>query len=99
MPAVVVVLRCAVGLLSVRVVEPARALVLLQHPQHGPAMAQIAAFPQACVNTKHQALHEGLGKPLAAGLDLEASLGRTVIEEAGRGAQRFASGEGRHAKF
>ncbi|HLB23722.1 MAG TPA: enoyl-CoA hydratase, partial [Dehalococcoidia bacterium] len=60
-------------------------------------MAQIAAFPQACVIADRQALYEGLGKPLAAGLEIEASLGRTVIEEAGRGAQRFASGEGRHA--
>ena len=60
---------------------------------------QIAEFPQACVLADRQALYEGLGKPLAAGLEIEASLGRTVIEEAGRGAQRFASGEGRHAKF
>jgi enoyl-CoA hydratase len=60
---------------------------------------QIAGFPQACVLADRQALYEGLGKPLAAGLEIEASLGRTVIEEAARGAARFASGEGRHARF
>jgi len=60
---------------------------------------QIAAFPQACVIADRQALYEGLGKPLAAGLEIEASLGRMVLEDAARGAMRFASGEGRHADF
>ena len=60
---------------------------------------QIAGFPQGCVNVDRQALYEGLGKPLAEGLTIEATLGRTVLEEAARGAARFAGGEGRHARF
>jgi len=46
-----------------------------------------------------QALYEGLGRPLADGIQNEAELGRTVLAEAARGAQRFAGGEGRHADF
>ena len=61
--------------------------------------AQIAAFPQDCVIADRQALYEGLGKPLAAGLEIEAAFGRNVLEEAAKGAMRFAGGEGRHAKF
>lgn len=60
---------------------------------------QIAAFPQGCVAADREAAYQGLGKPLAEGLEIEATLGRTVLEEAGRGAMRFAGGEGRHAKF
>jgi enoyl-CoA hydratase len=60
---------------------------------------QIAGFPQGCVNVDREALYEGLGKPLAEGLTIEATLGRTVLEEAARGAARFAGGEGRHAAF
>jgi enoyl-CoA hydratase len=58
---------------------------------------QIAAFPQACVLADRQALYDGLGHPLSEQLEIEATLGRTVLEEAARGAARFASGEGRHA--
>jgi enoyl-CoA hydratase len=60
---------------------------------------QIAAFPQDCVIADRQALYEGLGKPLAAGLEIEAAFGRNVLDEAAKGAMRFAGGEGRHAKF
>jgi enoyl-CoA hydratase len=60
---------------------------------------QIAAFPQGCVAADREAAYQGLGKPLAEGLEIEATIGRTVLEEAGRGAMRFAGGEGRHAKF
>jgi len=58
---------------------------------------QIAAYPWACVLADRQAAYDGLGKPLAEGLQIEAALGRTVIAEAQQGAARFASGEGRHA--
>lgn len=56
---------------------------------------QIASFPQECVLADRQALYEGLGGPLADGLMIEAELGRTVLQEAARGAMRFAGGEGR----
>ena len=56
---------------------------------------QIAAFPQECVLADRQALYEGLGGPLADGLMIEADLGRMVLQEAARGAIRFAGGEGR----
>ena len=57
---------------------------------------QIAAYPRACVLADRQAVYDGLGKPLAEGLAIEAALGRGVIFEAQGGAARFASGEGRH---
>lgn len=57
---------------------------------------QIAAYPRACVLADRQAVYDGLGRPLAEGLAIEAALGRGVILEAQGGAQRFASGEGRH---
>ncbi|HYM14259.1 MAG TPA: crotonase/enoyl-CoA hydratase family protein [Dehalococcoidia bacterium] len=57
---------------------------------------EIAAYPWACVLADRQAAYDGLGKPLAEGLQVEAALGRTVIAEAQQGAARFASGEGRH---
>jgi enoyl-CoA hydratase len=57
---------------------------------------QIAACPRACVLADRQAVYDGLGKPLAEGLAIEAALGRGVILEAQDGAMRFASGEGRH---
>jgi enoyl-CoA hydratase len=56
----------------------------------------IAAFPQECVIADRQALYEGLGKTLDEGLAIERDLGRAVVGIAARGAQRFASGEGRH---
>ncbi len=57
---------------------------------------QIAAYPRACVLADRQAVYDGLGRPLAEGLAIEAALGRGVIVEAQGGAARFASGEGRH---
>jgi enoyl-CoA hydratase len=38
---------------------------------------------------------EGLGMPLAAGLDLEAQAGPEVFADGAAGAARFAAGEGR----
>lgn len=61
------------------------------------AMAeQIAASPWDCVIADRTSAYEALDLPLADALNNEARLGRGVIAEAGRGAQRFASGEGRH---
>ena len=57
---------------------------------------QIAAFPQPCVLADRQAVYDGLGQPLPAGLAIEGELGRAVVVEAREGAMRFAGGEGRH---
>ena len=61
--------------------------------------AEIADFPWPCVLADRQALYEGLGKPLAEGIAIEAALGRTVVVAAREGAMRFASGAGRGGKF
>jgi len=55
----------------------------------------LAAFPQETMLSDRRALLEGLGLPLADGLELEARLGREVLEVALAGARRFAGGEGR----
>ena len=61
------------------------------------AMAEeIAAFPQECVIADRQSVYDGLGQPLAEGLRIEAETGRGVVGAAQAGAQRFASGAGRH---
>src|SRR4029079_4964205 len=57
---------------------------------------QIASYPWECVIADRQALYEGAGQPLAEGIAYEATLGRTVVPAAAAGAQRFASGAGRH---
>jgi enoyl-CoA hydratase len=59
---------------------------------------QIASFPQETMLADRRAAHEGLGLPLADGLELERRLGREVLPVAARGAARFAAGEGRHGK-
>jgi enoyl-CoA hydratase len=60
------------------------------------AMAEaLAAFPQETMLADRRAAIEGAGMPLADGLALEAQAGRTVFEDAQRGAARFAGGEGR----
>lgn len=56
---------------------------------------RIAAYPQACVLSDRQALYEGWDRPLEEGIQIEAEIGRTVLEEAAKGAMRFAGGEGR----
>ncbi len=58
--------------------------------------AAIAGFPQATVRSDRRAMLEGLGLPLQEGLACERTLGSAVWEAAAAGAQRFASGEGRH---
>jgi enoyl-CoA hydratase len=56
----------------------------------------LAAFPQECLAADRRAMYEGVGLPLAEGLQVELRHGRGVIEAAQRGAARFAGGEGRH---
>ncbi len=83
----------AIGLAS-RVVDDGTAL------DAAVALAdEIAGFPWECVIADRQAVYAGLGQPLLEGLSIEAALGRGVIGAAQAGAQRFASGEGRHGKL
>lgn len=60
--------------------------------------AQIAAFPWDCVISDRTSAYASLDLPLQDALQREAELGRGVIAQAQAGAQRFASGSGRHGK-
>jgi enoyl-CoA hydratase len=96
-------------ILSARIVEAQEALAIGLANRVVPAgkaleealgyAEQVAAFPQECVLADRQALYEGSSLPIAQGLEIEATIGRTVIEVAARGAQRFASGAGRGGKI
>jgi enoyl-CoA hydratase len=55
----------------------------------------LARFPQATMLADRRAAIEGLGMPLERALAMEAASGPEVFEEGARGAERFASGEGR----
>jgi enoyl-CoA hydratase len=59
---------------------------------------RIASFPQETMLADRRAAIEGLGLPLAEGLELEHRLGRETLDAAARGAARFAAGEGRHGE-
>jgi enoyl-CoA hydratase len=60
----------------------------------------LAAFPQNCLISDRRAVYEGIGRPLAEGLQLEAEIGAKVVEsgETYRGAQTFREGTGRGGK-
>src|SRR5687767_14809754 len=60
--------------------------------------SEIAAHPWSCLIADRRSLLEGIGRPLAEGLKLEAERGEGVLAEAALGAERFASGAGRHGK-
>jgi enoyl-CoA hydratase len=57
----------------------------------------LAGFPQTTMLSDRRAAIEGIGLPFAAGLALEAKLGRESIATGIEGAGRFAAGEGRGA--
>lgn len=61
----------------------------------------LAKFPQAAMRNDRQAVYEGLGRELAAGLRVEAALGAKTINsgEAASGSQAFQSGKGRKGDF
>jgi enoyl-CoA hydratase len=83
----------AIGLVN-EVVEEGRAV------ERALELAErIASFPQETMLADRRGAIEGYGTPLAEGLELEARLGREVLEAAVRGAARFAAGEGRHGEF
>src|SRR5271165_1815480 len=66
------------------------------HLERALALAEgLASFPQRTMLADRRAAIEGLGLPLAQGLELEASAGPEVFEDGVRGAARFAAGEGR----
>jgi enoyl-CoA hydratase len=81
-----------IGLVT-EVVEPGR------HLERALELAErLAAFPQETMLSDRRAALEGMGLPLAEGLQLEHRLGREVLDVAVRGAARFAGGEGRHGE-
>ena len=55
----------------------------------------IAAFPQETVRTDRAAVYDGLGATLDQGLAIEGWHGSRAMDTAVKGADRFASGEGR----
>jgi enoyl-CoA hydratase len=67
-----------------------------RHLQRALALAEgLAGFPQRTMLADRRAAIEGLGLPLAAGLELEAQTGPEVFADGAAGAARFAGGEGR----
>ncbi len=85
----------AMGLAN-RVVEPGTS-----REEAEKLAAQIAAFPQVCLRSDREAVYRGFGRDLAAGMELEFTLGMRVIAsgEAERGARHFVKGLGRHGSF
>jgi enoyl-CoA hydratase len=67
-----------------------------RHLEHALALAEtLAKFPWPTLLADRAATLAGSGVALEHGLAIEARLGRAVLEEAKRGASRFAGGEGR----
>jgi enoyl-CoA hydratase len=67
-----------------------------RHLERALALAEtLAKFPWPTLLADRAAALAGSGLPLEHGLAIEARLGRAVLEEAKRGASRFAGGEGR----
>jgi enoyl-CoA hydratase len=62
---------------------------------------EIARFPQACMKSDRMSAYEQIGLPLEQALANEYRRGLAVIQsgESRTGADRFASGSGRHGKF
>src|SRR5690349_3672893 len=61
----------------------------------------IAAFPQRCVGSDRRSAWQGVGLSLPAAMANEFVLGKATVDsgESQAGAQRFASGAGRHGQF
>lgn len=61
---------------------------------------EIAAFPQACMLADRRSAYAQWDLPLEDALRQEGRLGAPIVAAEGRaGAQRFASGAGRHGRF
>lgn len=63
--------------------------------------SEIAAFPQTCLRSDRTSVYDGLDAPdMRSALGREFALGLASLQAEGRsGAERFASGEGRHGTF
>ena len=57
---------------------------------------ELAELPQATMRADRLSVYENLGRPLGEALAGELARGSQVLDEARRGAERFAGGEGRH---
>jgi enoyl-CoA hydratase len=84
-----------IGLVN-RVCEPGTALDTAIH-----LAEEIARFPQACMRADRRSVLSQWGKPMDVALSDEFAWGVKSITsgEALQGAERFASGEGRHGAF
>ena len=60
---------------------------------------EIAAFPQATMRADRASALEAFDAPLDEAMRREFARGSDLLEEARRGASRFAAGEGRHGRF
>ncbi len=82
--------------LANRVTEPGGALAAARE-----LAEQIAAFPQRCMRSDRMSAYENWNAPLDKALASEYRHGIATISsgETRAGAQRFASGVGRHGKF
>ena len=57
---------------------------------------ELAEFPQATMRADRLSVYENLGRPVEDALVREFARGAEVLDDARRGAERFAGGEGRH---
>ena len=60
---------------------------------------ELARFPQTCLRGDRRSAYEGLGLPADEALANEFAVGLESLDEARRGAGRFAGGHGRHGTF
>jgi enoyl-CoA hydratase len=60
---------------------------------------ELAEFPQGAMRADRLSVYENLGRPAEDALEREFARGAEVLDEARRGAERFAGGEGRHGSF
>lgn len=61
--------------------------------------AEIARFPQGCMNSDRASVYAALDRPLDQALAQEFAHGRQVLADGITGATRFAGGAGRHGEF
>ena len=61
----------------------------------------ISRFPQVCLRNDRRSVYEQYGRDLHQALSQEFALGLAALEsgEAGAGAERFVSGQGRSGTF
>ena len=57
---------------------------------------ELAEFPQGAMRADRLSVYENPGRPVEDALAREFARGAQVLDEARRGAERFAGGEGRH---